>query len=74
MFDDNISVTVQEEDLFSVCTTATNNFYINSLSDIGDIDLSGGVLDGSVLVYKTATNKWTSTHLLDQQIIDGGDY
>jgi hypothetical protein len=48
---------------------------IISLDDVNDIDVvTNGKLDGSVLVYKTATNKWTSTKILNQQIVDGGEY
>ena len=68
-------VTIQEEDSFSVCTTSVNPAYVNNLSDIGDVDIqTNGKLDGSVLVYKAATNKWTTTQLLNQQIIDAGEF
>jgi hypothetical protein len=54
-------------------TTPNNN--INSISDIDDIDIiTYGKLDGSVLVYKSATNKWTSTKILDSQYMDGGEF
>jgi hypothetical protein len=30
--------------------------------------------DGSVLVYKTATSKWTATTTLNAQNLEGGNY
>lgn len=71
----DVQVTVQEEDTFTVSTGLYNPVYVNSLSDIGDVDtVTEGKLDGSVLVYKSATNKWTSTTLLNQQRIDAGEF
>jgi len=68
------SVTIQEEDTFSICTTEVNQVTkIDSLSDIGDVDLTDRT-DGSVLVYKASTNRWIATTILDQQIIDCGEY
>lgn len=44
-----------------------------SLSTLGDVDASN-LVNGSVLVYKTTTNKWTSTTTLDAQNMEGGYY
>jgi activator of HSP90 ATPase len=33
-----------------------------------------GLNNGSVLVYKTNTSKWTSTKTLDLQIVDSGEF
>lgn len=30
--------------------------------------------DGSILVYSTATNKWTATKQLEKQVLNGGQY
>lgn len=71
----DVQVTVQEEDTFSVSTGLYNPVYVNSLSDIGDVDtVTEGKIDGSVLVYKASTNKWTSTTLLNQQRLDAGEF
>ena len=43
---------------------------INNATDIDRSNLS----DGSVLVYKTTTSKWTSTTVLDSQDVTGGQY
>lgn len=44
-----------------------------SISNLSDVD-AFNVENGSVLVYKTNTNKWTSTRLLDQQFMEGGEF
>lgn len=43
------------------------------IEDFTDVDTSN-LENGSVFVYDTATSKWTSTRLLNQQDIDGGEY
>ena len=46
-----------------------------TLSELPDVDIvTEGKQDGSVLVYKTQTNKWTSTRLLNQQYMEGGEF
>ena len=70
---DNITVIVQEEGLVSVSTNLVNPF--DSLSLVGDIDVTtNGKVNGSVLVYNSTTDKWTSTILLESQDISGGQY
>lgn len=44
-----------------------------NLEDLKNIDASN-LTNGSVLVYKTDTNKWTATTILELQVIDGGTY
>lgn len=44
-----------------------------ALSGMSDVDATS-LNDGSVLVYKTSTSKWTSTTLLNQQYMEGGEY
>lgn len=43
------------------------------LEQLANVDATN-LASGSVLVYKTNTNKWTSTLLLDQQHMEGGEY
>ncbi len=43
------------------------------LANFSDVDTTS-LEDGSILVYKTQTNKWTSTRLLDQQFMEGGEF
>ena len=70
---ENITVIVQEEGLVSVSTNLNNP--LDSLSLVGDIDITtNGKLNGSVLVYNSTTDKWTSTTILDAQDVTGGQY
>lgn len=44
---------------------------VTTLSNLSDVD-SKTLNDGSVLVYKSASSKWTSTLHLEQQYMNGG--
>ena len=44
-----------------------------SITNMSDVDAST-LENGSILVYKTNTSKWTSTRLLDQQLLEGGEF
>jgi hypothetical protein len=44
-----------------------------NLEDIPNVDAQN-TKDGSVLVYKQATSKWTSTTTLDAQNMEGGEF
>lgn len=46
---------------------------VATLSDAGDVDMTN-LDNGSILIYKTATNKWTSSTHLESQIVEGGEY
>ena len=70
---ENITVIVQEEGLVSVSTNLNNP--LDSLSLVGDIDITtNGKLNGSVLVYNSTTDKWTSTTTLSAQNMEGGEF
>lgn len=45
----------------------------NSISMASDVNVTD-VKDGSLLVYKSTTGKWTSTTILDSQNMEGGEY
>lgn len=65
------SVSMAESSL--VVASSTPTAVVNSLDEIGDVDtVTEGKINGSVLVYKTTTNKWTSTTQLDAQNMEGG--
>lgn len=68
-----ITATVTQEDLLLASTNLANPAVVEFISDIGDVDTST-LLSGSVLVYKTSTNKWTSTTTLDAQTMEGGEF
>jgi hypothetical protein len=72
----NLTVT-SSENTATLFTTSdlTNPAVLNTLDDVGDIDMtSEGKNDGSVLVYRTITNKWTATTTLDAQNMEGGEF
>jgi hypothetical protein len=54
-------------------TSVSGSGGITELNELADVDVvTEGRQDGSVLVYSTATNKWTSTLKLEKQLINGG--
>jgi hypothetical protein len=46
---------------------------VTTFAGLTDIDL-GQLAAGSVLVYNTGTQKWTATNMLDQQIVESGQF
>ena len=53
----------------------SNPAVVESMTNIADVDTAtNGLVSGSILVYKTATNKWTSTTLLSEQNMEGGEF
>lgn len=44
-----------------------------SIAEMPDVDASQ-LNSGSLLVYNAQTQKWTSTTLLNQQVVDSGQY
>ena len=53
----------------------SNPSVVESVQNIADVDTATeGLINGSILVYKTATNKWTSTTLLSEQNMEGGEF
>jgi hypothetical protein len=51
----------------------SNPLSLDTISAIGDVDTTA-LNNGAVLVYKTTTNKWTSTTTLDAQNMEGGEF
>lgn len=82
----SVIATVEDEDIFATIVSedgqvlgqvdtsgGTTVVDISSLSQIPDVDTTN-IRNGSVLVYKTSTNKWTSTINLDMQNLEGGEF
>jgi NADPH-dependent curcumin reductase CurA len=46
---------------------------VTTFAGLTDIDLNQ-LAAGSVLVYNAGTQKWTATKLLDQQIVESGQF
>ena len=74
--DEALSVAVSEGTfILNTTTDLSNPAVVESMSNIADVDVTtNGTVNGSVLVYKTTTNKWTSTTILDAQDVTGGQY
>lgn len=72
---DDIFVTVATEESTTVTTVGETGLTgsTGSMGDILDVDATAKT-DGSVLVYKTTSSKWTATTLLEQQELNGGHY
>lgn len=64
-YDNNISV--PQIGIQGLSASAAN------IGQLGDVDASN-LLEGSVLVYKAVTQKWTSTTTLDAQNMEGGEF
>ena len=81
MADDTITVIIDETGIgtefgttpFIATTTLNDPATVLRLADIGDVD-STTLNNGAILVYKTLTNKWTSTTTLEAQNLEGGFY
>jgi hypothetical protein len=74
---DDIYVTVTEESSTTVTTVGEQGLSSTSgnLEEIPNVDItSNGLLDGSLLIYSTATSKWVAGLLLEKQEITGGHY
>ena len=71
--DEALQVAVSEGVLTLSSSNVANPSVVESMSNIADVDTSVKV-NGSVLVYKTTTNKWTSTTTLDAQNMEGGEF
>jgi hypothetical protein len=71
--DEALQVAVSEGVLTLSSSNVANPSVVESMSNIADVDTAVKV-NGSILVYKTTTNKWTSTTTLDAQNMEGGEF
>ena len=70
--DEALTVAVSEGTyVLNSSTNLANPAVVESISNIADVDATTKI-NGSVLVFKTTTNKWTSTTDLDAQNMEGG--
>jgi hypothetical protein len=60
-------------DFFIADSMVGNPTTVAKVTDILDVD-STSLNNGSLLVYKTTTQKWTSTTTLEAQNLEGGFY
>ena len=54
-------------------TVSSTNIVPNSIENMADVDLTG-LTDGSLLIYKNNTAKWSASTLLDKQNMEGGEF
>jgi len=72
---DELFVTTFQQDLTTASADIAAPVVVESLDNVAYVDTStNGKLNGSVLVYRTTTNKWTSTTTLDAQNMEGGEF
>jgi hypothetical protein len=70
--DEALTVAVSEGTyVLNTSTNLANPAVVESISSIADVDTTTKI-NGSVLVFRTTTNKWTSTTTLDAQNMEGG--
>jgi ABC-type Zn2+ transport system substrate-binding protein/surface adhesin len=70
-----VTVSVSSADLITAQSNLASPSVVESISDIANVDTTtNGVEQGSVLVYQTATNKWTSSTILQDQDMEGGEF
>jgi hypothetical protein len=73
--DQALSVAVSEGVLTLSQTNLAAPAVVESISNIADVDITTyGKVNGSILVYKTNTNKWTASTTLDAQNMEGGEF
>lgn len=66
----NNTVVVQSESTYAIVAGTIGP---NSVPALEDVDLTN-LGDGSLLIYSTATSKWTAGNLLEKQVIESGQY
>jgi hypothetical protein len=72
--DEALTVAVSEGTyVLNTSSNLANPAVVESISNIADVDTTTKI-NGSVLVFKTTTNKWTSTTTLDAQNMEGGEF
>jgi hypothetical protein len=70
-----LAVAVSEGVLTLSSTNLASPAVVESLSNIADVDMTtNGKKNGSILIYKAATDKWTAGTTLDAQNMEGGYY
>lgn len=73
--DEALQVAVSEGALVLSSTNLANPAVVESVSNIADVDVTtNGKINGSILIYRTTTNKWTASTTLDAQNMEGGEF
>jgi hypothetical protein len=84
----DITAQIGSDTFITTSITSQNNVYVSAVgiqgssavlgpdstvASIGDVD-SSTLVNGSLLIYKTGTSKWTASTLLDAQNMEGGEF
>ena len=73
--DQALSVAVSEGVLTLSSTNLAAPAVVESIDNVADVDVTtNGKVNGSVLVYRTTTNRWTASTTLDAQNMEGGEF
>lgn len=73
--DEALQVAVAEGVLTLASSNVANPAVVESIDNIADVDVTtNGKLNGSILVYRTTTNRWTASTTLDAQNMEGGEF
>lgn len=74
--DEALTVAVSEGTfVLTTSSSLSNPAVVESMDNIADVDMTtNGKNNGSLLVYRTTTNKWTATTTLDAQNMEGGEF
>lgn len=73
--DEALQVAVAEGVLTLASSNVSNPAVVESIDNIADVDVTtNGKVNGSVLVYRTTTNRWTASTTLDAQNLEGGEF
>jgi hypothetical protein len=73
--DQALSVAVSEGVLTLSSTNLAAPAVVESMSNIANTDMTtNGIVDGSILIYKMNTSKWTASTTLDAQDMEGGEF
>ena len=69
------TASVEEEISTTSETQLASPANVDSINDIADIDtVTNGLTTGSILIYRTTTNKWTASTTLENQNMEGGEF
>jgi hypothetical protein len=69
----NINASIDVQSIPTVSAVGIQGNSGGSISGLLDVDAFNPA-NGSVLVYKTITNKWTASTTLDAQNMEGGEF
>jgi len=69
------TASVEEELNVNSETQLASPAVVESINDIANVDTTtNGLTTGSILIYRTTTNKWTASTTLDAQNMEGGEF